>query len=156
MDAVLDLRELAQLLEFFGSTCNAEVMLAGRRAHEMIREAGLSWEALLVAGHDPRAHEDVAQLRMACDQLFDQCTELQMQLARLRERQWVEPTTIPDKISRCGEHAESLSVAERDFVRDLIGRSSLTAQQHKRLDRLVEKLWRLAQLRSLNAADAAH
>jgi len=51
----LDRRRLAKLCALLSSDKDGEVLAAARKANQMVRQSGLSWEAVLVALPAPKA-----------------------------------------------------------------------------------------------------
>jgi len=114
----LDRARLARVLEMIGSSFDGEALVAARRAHALVRGAGLTWEKLLTG--TPGAASDG----------------------------WVEPDSVSEALDRCWDYVEDLTPWEREFIDNLAGwRGSLTEKQAKRLAELVEKVRRIARAR---------
>ena len=115
----LDRTRLARVLAMIGSSFDGEALVAARRAHELVKAAGLSWEELLTGKGSNR-----------------------------QSGAWVEPLDDAEKIDRCLEHAEYLTEWEQDFIDNLAGwHGRLTPKQSRRLDELVGKVRRIARTR---------
>lgn len=143
----LDRTRLGRVLAMIGSSFDGEALAAARRANEMIKAAGLTWEQAL-GNHETEIATE------ACHRLLAERDELLEEITRLKGGTswasvgWVDPRSDAEKVDRCLEYAEYLTEWEQDFIDNLAGWSGhLTPKQSRRLDELVAKVRRLARAR---------
>jgi hypothetical protein len=112
--------KLSRVLAMISSNFDDEALTAARRARELVKAAGLTWEQVL-------DNHDIEIATEACRRLIAENNELREQLARLKAEAahepgaWFEPYTTTEKIDRCVEYAEYLTGWERGFVTNIAG-----------------------------------
>jgi hypothetical protein len=117
----LDRARLARVLEMIGSSFDGEALVAARRAHTLVKAAGLSWESVLSApAETSNRWTEPSTVRDA----IDRCIEFDEYLT-----EW--------------ERAFIGSIAG--------WRRPLSPKQKKRLDELVDKVRRIARARGAAA-----
>jgi hypothetical protein len=115
--ASLDLARLARLLELASSEHDGESAQAGRRAHAMVRAAGMSWEDVLLDG----AATDADRLPS-----------------------WREPEDVASAIELCREFVDHFTGWEIAFLENLPNFHRYSEKQIRRLEQLVDKCRRVA------------
>jgi hypothetical protein len=108
--------KLAKVLGLLGSDHDGEVAAAGRRAHAMVKNAGLTW---------PEVIGPAAPLKPepSCPQ-----------------RRWREPVSASDRAALCLLWREVLTDWEAGFCRSPVGRRRISAKQTVVLNRLARKV----------------
>jgi hypothetical protein len=105
--------KLIKVLGMLGSAFDGEVAAAGRKAHAMLKEAGLIWDDVIVpAAPGPET----------------------------RQRRWHRPTSSSDTAALCLQWSEVLTNWETDFCRSIVGRRRISAKQTVVLERLARKV----------------
>jgi hypothetical protein len=108
--------KLVKVLGMLGSDHDGEVAAAGRRANQMVRSAGLTWDQLL----NPPAPESQQTYRPP--------------------RRWRQPTSDSDSAALCLQWPEVLTDWETDFCRSIIGRHRTSPRQTEVLERISRKV----------------
>jgi hypothetical protein len=108
--------KLVKVLGMLGSAHDGEVAAAGRRAHAMVRGAGLTW-GQVIAPAAPRPEPP-----------------------HRPTRRWRRPASATDTAALCLKWPEVLTDWERDFCRSIVGRRRVSAKQTAVLDRLARKV----------------
>jgi hypothetical protein len=107
--------KLVKVLGLLGSDHDGEVAAAGRRAHAMVKGAGLTWGEVI----GPAA---LAKPEPSCSQ-----------------RRWREPGSPSDRAALCLLWREVLTDWEVDFCRSIVGRCRISPKQTAVLARLARK-----------------
>ena len=109
--------KLAKVLGMLGSDHDGEVAAAGRRAHQLLTGAGLTWPEVIApaapAPQDPY---------------------------RPPRRRWRRPTCPSDSAALCLQWPEVLTDWETDFCKSLVGRHRTSPRQSEVLARIVGKV----------------
>jgi hypothetical protein len=108
--------KLVKVLGMLGSTFDGEVATAGRRAHAMLKDAGLMWSDVIVPAA-PRPEPP-----------------------RQSSRRWRRTTSPSDTAALCLQWPEVLSDWETDFCRSIVGRRRTSAKQSVVLERIARKV----------------
>jgi hypothetical protein len=108
--------KLVKVLGMLGSTFDGEVAAAGRRAHAMLKDAGLMWSDVVVPAA-PRPEQP-----------------------RQSSRRWRRPTSPSDTAALCLQWQEVLTGWETDFCRSIVGRRRISAKQTVVLERIARKV----------------
>jgi hypothetical protein len=145
--ATLDRARLAAVLGMCGSDFEGEALNAARLADRLVREAGLTWEAIVAA--DP-------VLLKAANQLLIENEELRAELDRLRKevrprppQPWGGADGWQDGVQALLLWHEHLSQWDRDFLNSLLLRCrrlspkqyAVLARIGDRVDRLIRASW---------------
>ena len=145
----LNREKLAHVLARVDSSFDAEALNAVRRANEMVKAAGMSWEQVLAV--DELAVAACKKLMAERDALLEELGRARVE-ARSTPDTWVEPLCVEEQIDRCVQFSEFLTAWEDDFITSLAGwRPPLRPKQQARLDELVNKLRRIARAKGLAA-----
>jgi hypothetical protein len=112
-----DLAEkLAKVLGMLGSDHDGEVAAAGRRAHKIVKNAGLTWGEVIA----PPAPAPQQPYRPP--------------------RRWRRPVSASDSAALCLQWPEVLTDWETDFCRSIVGRHRTSPRQSEVLARIVRKV----------------
>src|SRR3954462_8180152 len=108
--------KLAKVLGMLGSDHDGEIAAAGRRAHAMVKGAGLTWDQVLAPANSPPE----APYRPP--------------------RRWRRPATPSDAAALCLQWPEVLTDWETDFCRSVAGQRQISAKQAGVLARIIGKI----------------
>ena len=108
--------KLVKVLGMLGSAFDGEVAAAGRKAHAMLKEAGLIWDDVIVPAA-PRPEQP-----------------------RQSSRRWRRPTSPSDAAALCLQWPEVLTGWETDFCRSIVGRRRISAKQIEVLGKIARKV----------------
>lgn len=108
--------KLVKVLGMLGSAFDGEVAAAGRRAHAMLKDAGLMWSDVIV----PAAPKP--------------------EPPRRPQRRWHRPAPPSDTATLCLQWSEVLTGWEVDFYRSIVGRRRTSAKQTVVLERIARKV----------------
>ena len=111
--------KLAKVLGMLGSAHDGEVAAAGRRAHSLLKGAGLTWGEVIAP---PAPRQPLRPPR--------------------RWRRGVSPT---DTAALCLQWPEVLTDWEADFCRSIVGKRRISAKQAAVLARIAAKVEAFAQ-----------
>ena len=106
--------KLAKVLGLLGSDHDGEVANAGRRAHALLRSAGVTWHEVL---------NPVRPLPLPSP-----------------ERHWRRPATICQSVKVCLSWPEALNDWERGYLHSISGKKSLTEKQRLKLHDIINKV----------------
>src|SRR3954462_2039623 len=107
--------KLAKVLGMLGSDHDGEIAAAGRRAHAMVKGAGLTWNQVLAPANSPP------------------------ESPYRPPRRWRRPASASDAAALCLQWGEVLTDWETDFCRSLVGRYRLSPKQSEVLNRIAAK-----------------
>jgi hypothetical protein len=146
----MDRSRLARLLGMTGSAYDGEVVNAARLAHQMLRQANLGWDEVLIG---PGIAVDAArQLAAENEMLSAEITQLRRRLAQLGGNlpdSWAPPCNSTEQIETALRWTAVLTDWERGFVTSIAGRRQLSEKQRGRLDELTRKIETIARSRGL-------
>src|SRR4051794_18905807 len=108
--------KLAKILGMLGSDYDGEIAAAGRRANAMVKDAGLTWDEVILSS---------APIS---------------QQPHCPPRRWRKPGTPSDTAALCLQWSEVLTDWEADFCRSIIGRRRISAKQSDVLTRIAHKV----------------
>jgi hypothetical protein len=108
--------KLGKVLGMLGSDHDGEVAAAGRRAHAMVKGAGLTWPEVI----GPAAPSKPEPSRP--------------------RRRWREAGSASDRAALCLLWPEVLTAWEADFCRSLVGRRRISPKQTAVLARVAHKV----------------
>ena len=107
-------RRLVKILGLLGSDHDGEVAAAGRRAHQLLQGAGLTWPEVI--GQPPP------------------------ESPHCPPRRWRRPATPSDAAAICLQWPEALSAWESEFCKSVLGRRRISPKQAEVLARVVGKV----------------
>jgi hypothetical protein len=121
----LDRGRLARVLEMIGSSFDGEALVAAKRAHELVKGAGKTWDEVL--NSDETRH------------LREECDRLRRLLAQTKKVE--TPDSLSEKLDLCAEYHECLTDWEKKFIESLAAwRGQPTVKQAQRLDEVLRKV----------------
>jgi hypothetical protein len=146
----MDRSRLTRLLGMTGSAHDGEVVNAARLAHQMVRQANLGWDEVLI---EPGIAVDAArQLAAENEVLVTENIRLRQRLAQLGANlptAWIHPRSIEERIETALAWTVVLTDWERGFITSIAGRRRLSEKQLLRLDELTRKIETIARSRGL-------
>jgi hypothetical protein len=108
--------KLAKVLGMLGSDHDGEVVTAGRRAHAMVKGAGLTWPEVIGPGLSSKPEPSRPG------------------------RRWREAGSASDRAALCLQWSEVLTAWETDFCRSLVCRRRISPKQTAVLARVAHKV----------------
>lgn len=107
---------LVKILGLLGSDHDGEIAAAGRKAHALIKGAGLTWDDVIA----PAAPAPQQQYR--------------------HPRRWRSPVSHSDACALCLQWPEVLTDWETDFLQSIASRHRISDKQSYYLNRIVAKV----------------
>jgi hypothetical protein len=129
----LNRERLSNLLGMLGSAHDGEIANAGRAAHAMIREAGMSWPEVLLGADPGPIFQSASAVEL--DELRTENTKLRHEIEFLNALAdpplWHEPADEDEQIAACVAWRAFLDPEDREFVVGLLNKRRRRLGQHQ-------------------------